>query len=163
MFPNARFVHMVRDPYVVFPSTVNLWRSLYEKHGLQKPTFAGLEEYVFTTFLHLYGRLETGMKRIRPNRFFELRYEDLVRDPIAQLRQLYSQLELGDFERVLPAVQKYLAEHAGYQTNRYKPLDPRLQEQITQRWGEIIRRYGYERPTITRGPAVAEPKLASAV
>ena len=28
MFPDARFVHIVRDPYVVFPSTVNLWKSL---------------------------------------------------------------------------------------------------------------------------------------
>ena len=50
LFPDARFVHIVRDPYVVFPSTVNLWKSLYRNHGLQTPTFAGLEEHVFETF-----------------------------------------------------------------------------------------------------------------
>ena len=32
LFPDARFVHIVRDPYVVFPSTVNLWKSLYLAH-----------------------------------------------------------------------------------------------------------------------------------
>ena len=30
MFPGALFLHIVRDPYVVFPSTVNLWKSLAE-------------------------------------------------------------------------------------------------------------------------------------
>src|SRR5262249_13020715 len=38
LFPDARFVHIVRNPYVVFPSTVNLWKTLYETHGFQKPT-----------------------------------------------------------------------------------------------------------------------------
>src|SRR5207249_4401986 len=35
LFPEARFVHIIRDPCVVFPSTVNLWKSLYRTHGLQ--------------------------------------------------------------------------------------------------------------------------------
>src|SRR6202011_3820426 len=54
MFPDARFVHIVRNPYVVFPSTVNLWKSLYQKHGLQVPTFAGLEDHVFDTYTRMY-------------------------------------------------------------------------------------------------------------
>jgi hypothetical protein len=58
LFPDSRFVHIVRDPYVVFSSTVHLWKSLYETHGLQKPTFAGLEERVLATFVRMYARLE---------------------------------------------------------------------------------------------------------
>ena len=46
---------------------------------------------------------------------------------------------------VQPSIERYLAEHAGYQTNRYQPLEPKLQEEITRRWGDVIRRYGYER------------------
>jgi hypothetical protein len=145
MFPDARFVHIVRDPYVVFPSTVNLWKTLYETHGLQKPRLRGLEELVFSTFTHLYERLEVGKKQIAPNRFYEVRYEDLIRDPLGHLRQIYKRLDLGQFESVQPRVEKYLADHAGYQTNKYKPLDPKVQAEITHRWGDVIRRYGYER------------------
>ena len=146
LFPDARFVHIVRDPYVVFPSTVNLWKTLYETHGLQKPNFVGLEEYVFTTFTHLYERLEAGKQLIRPDRFFEVRYEDLIRDPVGHMRRLYEQIGLDGFEQMLPKIERYRAEHVAYQTNRYKPLDPKLQEEITDRWGEVIRQYGYERP-----------------
>jgi hypothetical protein len=155
LFPDARFVHIVRDPYVVYPSTVNLWKRLYETHGLQAPSFAGLEEYVFTTFTHLYERLEAGKQLVRPNRFFEVRYEDLISDPVGHLRQLYEQLELGDFDRVLPRIKQYLVDHADYQTNRYKPLDPRVRDEITCRWGEVIDRYGYEAPPAAQREAPA--------
>ena len=144
MFPDARFVHIVRDPLTVFPSTVNLWKSLYRQHGLQTPTFAGLEEHVFRTFNHLYAKLEEGKRRIAPGRFHELRYEDLLADPEGQMRLLYDKLQLGGYEAALPAIQKYLAAHAGYQTNRYPSLPPELRAEILRRWGAVIERYGYD-------------------
>lgn len=142
LFPDARFVHIVRDPYVVFPSTVNLWKSLYRTHALQQPTFAGLEEYVFTTFNRLYEGLERDCGLVRPGRFYELRYEDLIRDPVGQMRVLYDQLELGGFDVVLPRLQDYAAKAAGYERNRYA-LTPELRDEILRRWGKVIRQYGY--------------------
>jgi hypothetical protein len=145
LFPDARFIHIVRDPYVVFPSTVNLWKALYRTHGLQRPTFAGLEEQVFTAFNRLYDRLEEDRKQIAPERFYELRYEDLVRDPIGRLRALYEHLNLGGFDQFLPRLQSYLARTAGYETNRYE-LSPERRAEIGQRWGKVIRQYGYDHP-----------------
>ena len=142
LFPDARFVHVVRDPYVVFPSTVHLWRSLWATHGLQRPRFEGLEEYVFAHFLHLDDRLEQGRALVDPARFCEVRYEDLVRDPIGQMQALYEHLELGEFERLRPRLERYLAGLSGYETNRYTlPAD--LRAEIERRWGHVIRRYGY--------------------
>jgi hypothetical protein len=145
LFPDARFVHIVRDPYVVFPSTIKLWKSLYVKHGLQKPTFAGLEEHVFQTFNHLYQKIEEGRVAAQlagPGRFYELHYEDLVRDPVKQMKALYEHLDLGDFETVRPRLEQYLASVAGYETNRYE-ITPELRDEITRRWGHVIRQYGY--------------------
>jgi hypothetical protein len=143
MFPEARFVHIVRDPYLVFPSTVNLWKTLYETHGLQKPRFAGLENYVYRTFTHLYAKLEEGKQLVAPERFYEMRYENLVRDPLGEMRALYAHLGLGEFERVLPRLQEFVAGMKGYRTNRYAQT-PEVRDEITRRWGDVIRRYGYE-------------------
>lgn len=142
VFPDARFLHIVRNPYVVFPSTVNLWKTLYETHGLQKPRLDGLYDYVFDTFTHLYAKLEEGKRLIPPGHFHELRYEDLVADPMAEMRTVYERLGLGEFEKVLPELRKYLGKTAGYRTNRYE-RSPELRAQITHRWGEVIRKYGY--------------------
>jgi omega-hydroxy-beta-dihydromenaquinone-9 sulfotransferase len=142
LFPDARFVHIVRDPFTVFPSTVNLWRTLYRTHGLQRPTFAGLEESVFCTFTRMYERFEADRKLIPDLRLVELRYEDLVRDPIPQIEALYHQLDLGDFEPARAPIAAYLAGVRNYETNRYE-LTPAQRDEIARRWGAVVRRYGY--------------------
>jgi hypothetical protein len=142
LFPDALFVHIVRDPYVVFPSTVNLWKSLYRTHGLQKPTYAGLEEHVFRTFERVYAALERGRPLVAPDRFYELRYEELIRDPVGEMRKLYDHLGLGGFDEVLPRLEQYLASVAGYETNKYQLTEAQRQE-VARRWGDVIGRYGY--------------------
>ena len=142
LFPDARFVHIVRDPFVVFPSTLNLWRRLYRYQGLQTPTFEGLEDYVFDNYLHLFDTLQESRSLVSSSRFYELRYEDLVKDPLEQLRAVYQHLDLGDFERVVPRVEQYLRGTAGYTTNRYE-LTSEQRERVAQRWAHVIQRYGY--------------------
>ncbi|HET6883264.1 MAG TPA: sulfotransferase [Pirellulales bacterium] len=142
VFPGARFVHIVRDPFVLYASTCNLWKTLYRKHGLQKPTFIGLEEYVLRTFERMYEKFEAERDLIDSDRFCEVRYEELVRDPIASMRTIYEKLGLDAFDSVLPALEQYVAATEGYQTNRYEISDEARQE-VSQRWADFIRRYGY--------------------
>lgn len=147
LFPDARFIHIVRNPYVVFPSTVNLWKTLREAHGLQTPTHANVEEYVLANFTMMYDKLEKTRSLIPPEHFVELKYEELIRDPVNELRKMYEHLALGDFERVRPQVEAYLAANRGYQTNRYSPLSVEKRAEIQRRWGSVIERYGYVEPT----------------
>ncbi|HET6327034.1 MAG TPA: sulfotransferase [Planctomycetaceae bacterium] len=146
MFPDARFVHIVRDPYVVFPSTVNLWKSLYITFGLQRPTFDGLEEHVLKTFDRVYDKIEEGKGLIDFDRFYELRYEELVGDPVGEMAKMYDHLGLGGFEQVLPKLQVHLAGNADYRTNRYQMTDEQRAE-VTRRWGRVIRQFGYDAPS----------------
>ena len=88
MFPDAHFIHIVRNPYVVYPSTVNMWKTMYQRQGMQTPTFAGLEEQIFETFTRMYAKLEETRHLVDDQHFHEMRYEDLVRDPIGAMREL---------------------------------------------------------------------------
>jgi hypothetical protein len=144
-FPDARFVHIVRNPYILYPSTLNLWKSLYRKQGMQTPNYVGLEEYVLNTFTRMYERFEADRHLIPAGRFYELRYEDLVQQPLAQLTQVYQQLELGTLPTT--AVQTYLDAQKNYETNRYD-LDAAMTATVGQRWAAIIERYGYAPPKV---------------
>jgi omega-hydroxy-beta-dihydromenaquinone-9 sulfotransferase len=142
IFPHAKFIHIVRDPYVVYPSTIHLLKALSRVHGLQRPTFEGLDEKVLSTYVDLYRKLDEGRKLVDPSRFYELRYEDLISDPEGQLRRLYEHMGLGDFEQYLPRLRQYLADHMDYETNTYE-LTAEQRAIIDERWGEVIHRYGY--------------------
>lgn len=142
LFPDARFIHIVRDPYVIFPSTLKLWKRLYRDQGLQIPKYEGLEEHVLRTFARMYEVFERDRQLIRPARLCEVRYEDLIKDPIEQLRTIYDRLELGEFDQVLPALQEYAAGQKDYQTNRYE-ICGETRAEISRRWGSFIERYGY--------------------
>jgi LPS sulfotransferase NodH len=74
-----------------------------------------------------------------------MRYEDLVQDPVGVMERMYAVLGLDEFEQIKPGLERYLAQTAGYKTNRYRALDPRLQAEIDRRWAKVIRHYGYER------------------
>lgn len=144
LFPNAKFVHLMRDPYFLFPSTVHMWKSLYRAHGLESATCEGLEEQVFHDFIQMHERLDDARPLMNTTNFCEVRYEDLVKDPVLVLRTIYRQLGLGDFEQARPKVESYLWEHRGYQvTNHELPVG--LREEITRRWRHVIDRYGYGR------------------
>jgi hypothetical protein len=142
MFPEARFVYLVRDPYVLFPSTVNLWSRLSDSHGLQKPTYAGIEEYVFRTFTQMHERFERDRSLIPPGRLYELRYEDLVQAPLERLSEIYEQLNLGDFGHVRPLLEQFVSENADYQTNHYH-ISPETRAEIARRWAPYIAQHGY--------------------
>jgi hypothetical protein len=145
MFPDARFVHIVRNPYVIFPSTVKLWKRMYRYHGLQAPRFAGLEEHVFNTFNRMYEVFEEDRRHVPAGQFCEVRYEELVKDPVGQMRAVYERLGLGDFEVVRPAIEGYVERTKDYKTNRHE-LPSEMREQITRRWAAFIERYGYAPP-----------------
>jgi hypothetical protein len=143
MFPDARFVHIVRDPYVVFPSTVNLWTSLGRKHGLQTPSNPhGIREKVFAEFRTIYDRLEEARPLVPKGQFHELRYESLVADPTGEMEKTYAALGLGGFEVYRPRLAAYLATTRGYEPNRYTLSDADRAE-VTARWGDVVRRFGY--------------------
>ena len=142
LFPQARFVHIVRNPYVVIPSTIHTWRTLYRVFGLQRPTFEGLEEQIFHNYLQMFNKLAETRGLVEPGRFYEVQYENLVQEPIGQVCAIYDHLELGDVAPVLPRLQQYVAGTASYQTNRYTLL-PALQETIRQRLGQVMSHYGY--------------------
>ncbi len=145
LFPDARFVHIVRDPYALYGSTVKLWKTLYKFQGLQEPKHEGLEEYVFSCFEKMYDCFERDRPLIDPARFFEIRYEDLVANPIQQMRNLYEHLGLGEFETALPKLQAYFKDAEDYRTGTYQVPDS-LRHEIDRRWGPHMRKYGYCQP-----------------
>ena len=143
MFPNARFIHIVRNPYVIFPSTIRTWRQLHTAQALQSPHFKDVQEYVFTCFERMYSDFTNQVEKIPSSQFTEIRYEDLVANPIQEMQRLYKELGYDNFSQAKPKLEQYLADQKDYKTNRYE-IEEDLKKQIDSRWNEYLHRYGYQ-------------------
>lgn len=144
VFPDARFVHISRDPLKLFPSTVRLWKSLADVQSLQgyREEYPWIEEEVFSNLTRMYEAYDRDRPLIPEGRLVEVSYEELVADPKATLSAVYEGLDLGDFANAEPGVDAYLAEEKGYKTNRFE-LPEEVKQRIAERWGGYAERWGY--------------------
>ncbi len=144
LFPDARFVHIVRDPRAVYSSTVKLWKTLYESQSFQKPPVEGSEESILACFERMYAAFERDRPRLAEHQLCEVRDEDLVRDPVSETRAIYDRFELGEFEHVEPKLLEYFenSRSRNFRVNQHR-LDAAQEQAIAARWGHAMRRYGY--------------------
>ena len=142
-FPGAKFIHITRDPRSLFPSTVRLWKSLDEAQSLQRPAELGLEPYVIDCFQRMYSAFHRDRDKLEAASIIDVRYEDLVVNPVAQLEAIYAQLKLGDFDYVRDAIQEWSqTQHREYKTNQHR-LPPEQEALIAESWSDYFIRYGY--------------------
>ncbi len=145
MFPDAKFVLVVRDPYEVYLSALKLWTALRQSQSLQTSDNHDLKNQVLDDFETMFKAFERDRNLIPEKHLFETRFEDFIDNPAGEMERLYNELGLGGFERSRPAVEDYFARRADYQRDVYMPR-PELREEIDRRWGPYMRRYGYKSP-----------------
>lgn len=153
-FPDARFIHVTRNPRSLFPSTCRLWTSLADAQGLQvphQPTNAdnageGLsadKQYVIECLQRMYDSFLKDRDTIDPHRIVDIRYEDLVADPVGILDHVYRSLRLSDFDSVRPVIQTWVDnEHRSYKTNQHQ-LSSQDESTIQSAWKHYFETYGY--------------------
>jgi omega-hydroxy-beta-dihydromenaquinone-9 sulfotransferase len=142
LFPGAKFIHIVRHPFALFPSTMRLWQSLDEVQGLQMPSGAGLDEYVFDCLTRMYRGFEDQRQRLDRASIIDVRYEDLVADPVRKVGEIYDKLQLGDFRMVRDRIADFVDQQKDYKTNKHH-MDDALKRRIRERWSGYFERYGY--------------------
>ncbi|WP_428305633.1 sulfotransferase family protein [Lacipirellula sp.] len=144
MFPDAKFIHISRDPYALFRSTLGLWHSLNSEEGLQAIRDEGwLDDFVIDSLQRMYDAYFEDRQLLGPNQLVELSYEELVEDPKTQVRSIYERLDLGDFARIEPALDDHLADVKNYRTNRHA-IDDESSERIRRDWARYFAEFGYE-------------------
>ena len=141
MYPTAKFIHIVRNPHSIYPSTLKLWSTLDEAQGMQLRKHE-IEDLIVDSFQRMYGAFERDRASIPDSDMIDLRYEDITADPIGEIERAYTSLSLGDFEEVRPSIEKMTASKKDYRTNTYSPSADQ-QAFVESNFGDYIDRYGY--------------------
>jgi omega-hydroxy-beta-dihydromenaquinone-9 sulfotransferase len=145
LFPQSRFVVIERNPYEVFASNLKLWHTLLDMYGLESTSSEQIESFVLAAYVIHEEAIAEGIRNLRPGTVSRVRYEDLVADPLGQIKRIYSELKLTGFEDVQPALEQYIASVSAHQRNRFV-LSPAQKDAVDELWGPLIRDKGYTWP-----------------
>ena len=144
LYPDARFIHIQRDPYRVFQSSRHMELESLPMCAYQHWHPASVDPYVLWHYREMYDAFFDDLRSIPPGQISWVRYEDLVCDRIGTVERIYRELDLPGFGRMKPRLSEYIDSIADYRGNEFAPLGQDEKAAINDAWGDIIQRLGYE-------------------
>ncbi len=145
LFPDARFIHIYRNPFLVYLSTIKMRKNVLGTLALQDASMEDIEQQAIQNYIRTMRSYFEQKEKIPSENLLEIKYEDLVANPIQQLQIIYSQLKLPGIENALPWMKKYLERQSAYKTNKYT-IDDKIIERVKKNWGFTINLWRYQPP-----------------
>ncbi|RME68793.1 MAG: sulfotransferase, partial [Alphaproteobacteria bacterium] len=145
MWPDAKFIHIHRNPYIVFASMRNFYRKLLAQFALQPYDGIDVDALIFSAYARMMAQLDADRASLGDSQFVELGFDAFQADPLGQLEQIYRRLDLPGFAAARPAFAAYLETVKDYRKNRYG-FDPDLIGAVRAHWAPYIDRWGYRPP-----------------
>lgn len=145
MFPEASFVHIVRDPLVIYQSMLRTYRKLFPLHQMQDVDWAGIEEFIIDAYAVTMRRFIEDIQLIPEGNLVELKFEDLESDPLGELERVYRGLGLSGWDATKQAVRDYLGTVSGYMKNVYTPSREVI-DRVRAKWGFAFDHWNYPVP-----------------
>lgn len=143
-FPGAKFIHVSRHPYDLVPSTLRLWRALDQLMGFQLPRYddTELKNYIFECQDLMYSAYHQQRSSIPPENLIEIRFEDLVAEPLSEMQRVYEHLRLGEYQQIEPEIKSYFDRKKSHQRNKFS-IDDGLRMEVDARWPMYMQMFGY--------------------
>ncbi|MGF1476146.1 MAG: sulfotransferase [Geminicoccaceae bacterium] len=144
LYPDARFIHIHRDPYTVYQSTLKMERTTLPLYAYQRiDEDDGLGPFILWRYQTMYEAFFTDQPKIPQGQFAETSFDDLERRPVQTLERIYGELGLPDFASVRPAIERYLVSIGTYRKNAYAPLETDLRARVADAWAPAFAHWGY--------------------
>jgi hypothetical protein len=144
MYPDARFIHIHRNPYETVRSTMHLYDAWF-----QMANFQSLEELkrkrdalVLDMYEEMHRCWTEDKKLIPDDRLMVLGFEELKQKPVEVLEKIYAFLGTAPLNK--EEVQEYLDSIKTYRQNSYDTLHVKMMQEINERMAFVFEEFGYE-------------------
>lgn len=145
IFPKAKFIHIYRNPVVVYLSIKKFFIKLMPTLYFQKIEEKDMLEIIFDIYNKLMQDYFDTKKAIPKESLVEIKFEDFEKTPLKDLENIYKKLHLKDFDKAKTHFEKYLDSQKSYKKNIYKITKGEL-DKVKEKWGFTMNLWNYDIP-----------------
>lgn len=145
MYPEAKFIHIYRNPVITYLSSVKFFESLLVSTSLEEYK----DEFIVSTVIKNYKNLmrdyfETK-KLIPEGHLYEIKFEDFDQNNLVYLKDMYEKLGMNSWDTAMPYFKKYIETQKSYKKNTYKITRAEL-DLLMKEWGFAMKKLNYSIP-----------------
>lgn len=144
MYPNAKFIYLVRNPYTVFNSTRSFYTNTIAPLELHHISDEEMTQNILDVYSMLYDTYQEEKHLIPEGNLIEVKFEDFEADAMGMTEKIYRELNLPGFEAARPAIEQYVGSKRGYKKNKYN-YPQEIVDLVNEHWSKTIEDFGYER------------------
>ncbi|MBS4012492.1 MAG: sulfotransferase [Bacteroidetes bacterium] len=143
LFPNAKFIHIHRNPLEVIPSTIRMWNIVGSQNLLAGKWTDISYQSAIDMFNSLWGSIKLQTKDLDSESYCKVRFDELEADTVGVLKKLYSNLNLSFSDEFEKNVREFLLSVKTYEKNKYV-LEQDKVDLIREGCNKFMNSYNYE-------------------
>lgn len=143
IFPEAKFIHIHRNPYNVIRSSLKFYQEALPTYCLQSLNTKEFIPRIFRSYTNMYDAYFRDIPKLKDDQFIDIAYEDLEKNKTQTIGLIYEKLGLHNFTKFEPDLRKYEEENSMYIKNKYEILDDSLQNETRKQCSREISLWGY--------------------
>ena len=144
IYPNAKFIHIYRDPFDVIPSTFLMYDLVIRTQFLHNFSSEQIMNKIFFYYKSTMKNYFDQKSLIPENQLFEIKFEEFQHNPVHIVQNLYKKLDLEYSPEMDNKIKAYTESKKGYKKNKHL-LDPQLKKRIEKECAFAFEKLGYPR------------------
>ncbi|WP_422360930.1 sulfotransferase family protein [Reichenbachiella sp.] len=145
LYPKAKFLHIHRNPVIVYLSIKKFFLSLFPTLQFQRTSEKQLIDLIINLYSRLMKRYLEQRQLIPAKQLFELRFENFEKEPMRYIEEIYRSLNFSNWDKAKSKIQDYIEAQRGYQKNSYKISKPEL-DRVVKEWAFAFEAFDYDLP-----------------
>lgn len=142
LFPDAKFVHIVRNPFPVYRSSIGKFARLYNAFAWQDFIDIDTHRITIDTYADLMKQYLIDRQTLSDRDLFETSYEKITADPLGEISRIYDAFDIGDKNAGLAEIARYAETIRDYEPNTHLMSRAHMEE-IQDRWRFSFEHWNY--------------------
>lgn len=143
MFPNAKFIHICRNPYEVFYSMMKFLCIVLPRYCVQRPpALHTIQAHMIKLYITMYRQYMAERHLIPKEHLIEVKYEEFIEQPVEEMKKIYTDLNLPCYSKNEQQIKQYATSQRTFKTSSYT-MDDTTKQHIYDQWQFAFKEFNY--------------------